>query len=48
MCYTLAGSIVFLDATPVFYEKNPNDQYCSIQAEPKVQKVREKFGQKAK
>jgi peptide-methionine (S)-S-oxide reductase len=31
-----------------YYEKNPNDQYCSIQAEPKVQKVREKFGQKAK
>jgi peptide-methionine (S)-S-oxide reductase len=28
-----------------YYEKNPNDQYCSIQAEPKVQKVREKFGQ---
>ncbi|WP_115862851.1 peptide-methionine (S)-S-oxide reductase MsrA [Halorussus litoreus] len=30
-----------------YYEKNPNDQYCSIQAEPKVQKVREKFGGKA-
>ncbi|WP_128477617.1 peptide-methionine (S)-S-oxide reductase MsrA [Halorussus pelagicus] len=30
-----------------YYEKNPNDQYCSIQAEPKVQKVREKFGEKA-
>jgi peptide-methionine (S)-S-oxide reductase len=27
-----------------YYEKNPHDQYCSIQAEPKVQKVREKFG----
>ncbi|WP_135830304.1 peptide-methionine (S)-S-oxide reductase MsrA [Halorussus halobius] len=26
-----------------YYEKNPNDQYCSIQAEPKVQKVREQF-----
>ncbi|WP_137283533.1 peptide-methionine (S)-S-oxide reductase MsrA [Halorussus salinisoli] len=31
-----------------YYEKNPNDQYCSIQAEPKVQKVREKFGDKVK
>jgi peptide-methionine (S)-S-oxide reductase len=29
-----------------YYEKNPNDQYCSIQAEPKVQKVREKFADK--
>ncbi|MFC4549023.1 MULTISPECIES: peptide-methionine (S)-S-oxide reductase MsrA [Halorussus] len=29
-----------------YYEKNPNDQYCSIQAEPKVQKVREKFKDK--
>ncbi|USZ68990.1 peptide-methionine (S)-S-oxide reductase MsrA [Halorussus salilacus] len=29
-----------------YYEKNPNDQYCSIQAEPKVKKVREKFGEK--
>ena len=27
-----------------YYEKNPNDRYCSIQAEPKVQKVRQKFG----
>ena len=31
-----------------YYEKNPNDQYCSIQAEPKVQKVREKFADKTK
>ena len=31
-----------------YYEKNPNDQYCSIQAEPKVQKVREKFTDKIK
>ncbi|UPV73214.1 peptide-methionine (S)-S-oxide reductase MsrA [Halorussus limi] len=31
-----------------YYEKNPNDQYCSIQAEPKVQKVREKFKDKVK
>lgn len=29
-----------------YYEKNPNDRYCSIQAEPKVKKVREKFGEK--
>lgn len=26
-----------------YYEKNPNDQYCSIHAEPKVRKVREQF-----
>jgi peptide-methionine (S)-S-oxide reductase len=31
-----------------YYEKNPNDQYCSIQAEPKVQKVHEKFADKVK
>jgi len=30
-----------------YYEKNPNDQYCSIQAEPKVKKVREQFGETA-
>ncbi|MGM0399220.1 MAG: peptide-methionine (S)-S-oxide reductase MsrA [Halobacteriota archaeon] len=26
-----------------YYEKNPNDRYCSVYAEPKVQKVREQF-----
>ncbi|WP_158057621.1 peptide-methionine (S)-S-oxide reductase MsrA [Halorussus halophilus] len=31
-----------------YYEKNPSDQYCSIQAEPKVKKVREKFKDKVK
>ena len=31
-----------------YYEKNPSDRYCSIQAEPKVQKVREKFATTAK
>jgi peptide-methionine (S)-S-oxide reductase len=30
-----------------YYDKNPNDRYCSFHAEPKVQKVREKFGDKA-
>ena len=30
-----------------YYEKNPNDRYCSYYAEPKVQKVREKFGEQA-
>jgi len=30
-----------------YYEKNPNDRYCSIQAEPKVKKVREQFGETA-
>jgi len=27
-----------------YYEKNPNDRYCSVYAEPKVKKVRESFG----
>ena len=27
-----------------YYEKNPDDRYCSVYAEPKVQKVREKRG----
>ncbi len=26
-----------------YYEKNPSDGYCSIHAEPKVQKVRQEF-----
>ncbi|NHN49624.1 peptide-methionine (S)-S-oxide reductase MsrA [Halostella sp. JP-L12] len=30
-----------------YYEKNPDDRYCSFYAEPKVQKVREKFGDQA-
>ena len=27
-----------------YYEKNPNDGYCSMYAEPKVRKVRDQFG----
>ncbi|WP_277552681.1 peptide-methionine (S)-S-oxide reductase MsrA [Halobaculum limi] len=26
-----------------YYEKNPDDRYCSFNAEPKIRKVREKF-----
>jgi peptide-methionine (S)-S-oxide reductase len=26
-----------------YYEKNPDDRYCSVYAEPKVKKVREQF-----
>jgi peptide-methionine (S)-S-oxide reductase len=29
-----------------YYEKNPNDRYCSFHADPKIQKVREQFGDK--
>ena len=29
-----------------YYEKNPNDAYCSFHAQPKVEKVREKFVEK--
>jgi len=29
-----------------YYEKNPNDRYCQFNADPKIQKVREKFGDK--
>lgn len=29
-----------------FYEKNPNDRYCSFHADPKIQKVREQFQDK--
>ncbi|WP_323192343.1 peptide-methionine (S)-S-oxide reductase MsrA [Halostella sp. PRR32] len=29
-----------------YYDKNPNDRYCGYYAEPKVKKVREKFGDK--
>ncbi|MFB6198832.1 MAG: peptide-methionine (S)-S-oxide reductase MsrA [Halobacteriaceae archaeon] len=30
-----------------YFEKNPNDRYCSIHAEPKVRKVREAFSEGA-
>ncbi len=29
-----------------YYEKNPNDRYCQFNADPKIQKVREKFRDK--
>lgn len=29
-----------------YYEKNPDDAYCSIHAQPKIEKVREKFAEK--
>jgi peptide-methionine (S)-S-oxide reductase len=29
-----------------YFEKNPNDAYCSFHAKPKVEKVREKFAEK--
>ncbi|WP_336327843.1 peptide-methionine (S)-S-oxide reductase MsrA [Halovenus sp. HT40] len=29
-----------------YFEKNPNDAYCQMHAQPKVEKVREKFEQK--
>ncbi|QLD89397.1 peptide-methionine (S)-S-oxide reductase MsrA [Natronomonas salina] len=29
-----------------YFEKNPNDAYCSMHAAPKVEKVREKFEEK--
>ncbi|WP_408957901.1 peptide-methionine (S)-S-oxide reductase MsrA [Natrinema sp. 74] len=28
-----------------YFEKNPNDAYCTMHAAPKVEKVREKFGE---
>ncbi|WP_142859061.1 peptide-methionine (S)-S-oxide reductase MsrA [Salinigranum halophilum] len=31
-----------------YFEKNPNDAYCSFHAAPKVEKVREKFATKVK
>ena len=31
-----------------YYEKNPNDRYCQFHADPKIQKVREKFGDKVR
>ncbi len=36
----------FYEAEPYhqdYYEKNPNDRYCQFHAEPKVQKVRQRF-----
>ena len=30
-----------------YFEKNPEDAYCSMHAQPKIEKVREKFEQKA-
>ncbi|WP_227375874.1 peptide-methionine (S)-S-oxide reductase MsrA [Haladaptatus halobius] len=29
-----------------YYEKNPNDAYCTVNAQPKLRKVREKFAKK--
>jgi peptide-methionine (S)-S-oxide reductase len=29
-----------------YFAKNPNDAYCSMHAQPKVEKVREKFERK--
>jgi len=31
-----------------YYEKNPNQPYCVVNAEPKIRKVREKFSDKVK
>jgi len=31
-----------------YFEKNPNDAYCTMHAAPKVEKVREKFERKTK
>ncbi len=31
-----------------YFEKNPNDAYCTLHAQPKVEKVREKFEQRVK
>ncbi len=30
-----------------YYDKNPNDRYCTYHADPKIQKVRETFGQES-
>jgi len=41
----------FYEAEPEhqdYYEKNPNDRYCTFNADPKIQKVREKFADKVK
>ncbi|WP_435195059.1 peptide-methionine (S)-S-oxide reductase MsrA [Natronomonas sp. EA1] len=31
-----------------YFEKNPQDAYCSMHAQPKIEKVREKFQEKVK
>ena len=31
-----------------YFEKNPNDAYCTFHAKPKVEKVRERFAEKVK
>lgn len=31
-----------------YYEKNPNDRYCTFHADPKIKKVREQFRDKVK
>ncbi|MFD1645933.1 peptide-methionine (S)-S-oxide reductase MsrA [Haloarchaeobius litoreus] len=31
-----------------YYDKNPNDRYCTFHADPKIEKVREKFATKAR
>jgi peptide-methionine (S)-S-oxide reductase len=33
------------DSHQDYYEKNPNDRYCTFHADPKIQKVREQFGE---
>ena len=30
-----------------YYDKNPNDRYCTFHADPKIEKVREKFATRA-
>ncbi|RDI69736.1 peptide-methionine (S)-S-oxide reductase MsrA [Halopelagius longus] len=31
-----------------YYEKNPNQPYCAVQIPPKLEKVKEKFGEKVR
>ncbi|WP_458188600.1 peptide-methionine (S)-S-oxide reductase MsrA [Haladaptatus sp. NG-WS-4] len=31
-----------------YYKKNPNDAYCTVNAQPKIRKVREKFAEKVR
>jgi peptide-methionine (S)-S-oxide reductase len=41
----------FYEAEPEhqdYYEKNPNDRYCAINADPKIRKVREEFEERVK
>jgi len=37
------SGLVFWEVTRTFFEKNPLDAYCRMQASPKVEKVRERF-----